>query len=216
MSGKEGVAGVLIREVCSVAFYCRRCGKIHVHDIPYFAASRTVLRCDRCGHEQVVCERLDGSHKIAFSVGCVICGEENRTVYSLKNLRRILLEKVFCQHDHFELGYIGRRRRIEEFLAFNQAEFEALHPHDDKNFIEKQRILLEAINRVHEMAAHGGIVCPCGRGCISADIQGSSIVLECDSCGSYYVLRAETEKDLARIGRGMDIGLIAPGMAHKH
>jgi len=29
------------------------------------------------------------------------------------------------------------------------------------------------------------------------------------------VLRAETERDLARIGRGMDIGLIAPGMARK-
>lgn len=206
---------MLIWEACSAAFYCQRCGKVHVHDIPYFAAHRTVLRCDRCGQAQVVCERGDGGRQIAFSVGCVLCGKETPAVYPLKRLPKIRLEKVFCQHDHFELGYIGRRHLIEELLAFNQAEFEALHPHEGKNFIEKQPILLEALNRVHEMAAQGDVVCPCGCGLISADIRGSSIVLSCEVCGSYYVLRAETEKDLARLGRGATIGLIAPGMARK-
>lgn len=209
------MAAVLIREACSAAFYCQRCGKVHVHDIPYFTANRTVLRCDRCGQTQVVCERNAGGRQIVFTVGCVLCGNESRAVYSLKSLPQIRLEKIFCQYDHFELGYIGRRRLIAELLAFNQAEFEALHPQDGKNFIEKQPILLEALNRVHEMATQGDIICPCGSGLISADIRGNSIVLSCDTCGSYYVLRAETERDLARIGRGMDIGLITPGMARK-
>lgn len=206
---------MLIREACSAAFYCQRCGKVHVHDIPYFAAPRTVLGCDRCGQAQVVCERMDGGRQIAFTVGCVLCGKESLARYSFKRLPHVRLEKVFCQHDHFELGYVGRRQLIEELLAFNQAEFAALHPHEGKNFIEKQPILLEALNRVHEMAAQGDIVCPCGSGLISADIQGNSIVLSCDACGSYDVLRAETERDLARLGWGMTIRLIAPNMARK-
>lgn len=210
-----GVKKMIIREACSAAFYCQRCGKIHMHDIPYFADDRIVLHCDSCGHGQMVCQRLDGN-QISFSSSCVVCGEENRIVYPLRKLRHIQMEKVFCQRDHFELGYIGRRSRIEEFLSFNQAEFEALHPHDGKNFIEKQRILLEALNRVHELAACGSIVCPCGRGLISADIKGSSIHLECGACGSYYVLRAETEGDLAQIAKGMDISLIALDLARKH
>ena len=122
------MAAVLIREACSAAFYCQRCGKVHVHDIPYFTANRTVLRCDRCGQTQVVCERNAGGRQIVFTVGCVLCGNESRAVYSLKSLPQIRLEKIFCQYDHFELGYIGRRRLIAELLAFNQAEFEALHP----------------------------------------------------------------------------------------
>lgn len=206
---------MLIREACSAAFYCQRCGKVHVHDIPYFAGPRTVLGCDRCGQAQVVCERMDGGRQIAFTVGCVLCGKESLARYSFKRLPHVRLEKVFCQHDHFELGYVGRRQLIEELLAFNQAEFAALHPHEGKNFIEKQPILLEALNRVHEMAAQGDIVCPCGSGLISADIQGNSIVLSCDVCGSYDVLRAETERDLARLGWGMTIRLIAPNIARK-
>ena len=104
------MAAVLIREACSAAFYCQRCGKVHVHDIPYFMANRTVLRCDRCGQTQVVCERNAGGRQIVFTVGCVLCGNESRAVYSLKSLPQIRLEKIFCQYDHFELGYIGRRR----------------------------------------------------------------------------------------------------------
>ncbi len=204
---------MVIREACSVAFYCQRCGRIHVQDIPCFPAwSGNVLRCDSCGHAQAVLERQPGG-VIAITIGCVGCGTENRVAYPMKALLRLQLEKIYCRREHFELGYLGRRRRIEELLAFNQAEFEALHPNDGINFIEKQRVLLEALNRIHEMASRGAIACPCGSEEISADIRGNSIVLECGRCGSSYVLRAEKDGDLARLGRGFDIGLIAPGRA---
>lgn len=202
---------MLIREACCAAFYCQRCGQIHIHEIPYFsAARRTVLRCRTCGHEQAVLERLSMS-RIAVTLGCVVCGTSNRFVFSLKSLHGVQLEKIYCTKDHFELGYIGRRRHIEELLAFNQAEFEALHPSDGKHFIEKQRVLLAVLNRVHEMASNGQISCPCGHGEILADIRDNSIVLSCAHCGSYYVLRTKKDKDIARIGRGID--LVKPDLA---
>ena len=207
---------MVIRELGSVALYCQRCGRIHVWDIPCFPAqTRSVLRCEGCGHEQAVLERLPGGI-LAIHISCVGCGTENRVTYPLKALPRLQLEKIYCRREHFELGYLGRRRRIEELLAFNQAEFEALHPNDGINFIEKQLVLLEALNRIHEMAARGAIVCPCGSEEISAVIRGNSIVLECGCCGSSYVLRAEEGGDLARLGRGFDIGLIAPDRAREH
>ena len=206
---------MLIWTACSAAFYCQRCGRIHVQDIPYFSGRRRmVLECANCGHEQVVLLRRQGN-MLEFQVPCVVCDTVHVSRYSLRQLRRIGLEKVYCSKDHFELGYIGRRRRIEELLAFNQAEFEALHPDDGKNFIEKQQLLLAAVNRVHEIAERGDIVCPCGSQDIAADIRGNSIVLECCHCGAYSVLRAENASDLARIGRGFDIGLAAPKCLRK-
>ena len=64
-------------------------------------------------------------------------------------------------------------------------------------------------------AERGDIVCPCGSQDIAADIRGNSIVLECCHCGAYSVLRAENASDLARIGRGFDIGLAAPKCLRK-
>ena len=202
---------MVIRDVCSLALYCQHCGSIHAHGIPYFSPERrTPLRCESCGSEKARLLRLD-RHHIAVEVSCVVCGTENRFVYLLRGLRHVGLEKIYCATDRFELGYIGRLRRIEELMRFNRAEFEALYPHDGKNFIEKQRILLEALNRVHDMARAGDIVCPCGSGELTADIQGSYIVLECERCGSYCVLRAENAGDLEKLRFG--VGLSAPKRA---
>jgi len=206
---------MLIETVCSVAFYCQRCGKIHVHDIPYFSGSkRWTLHCSSCAHEQAVIVHCS-NRSLELTIDCVVCGTRNTAAYSLKHLRHLQLEKIFCTKDHFELGYIGRRRRIEELLAFNQAEFEALHPNDGHNFIEKQQILLEAVNRVHEMAERGDIICPCGSQNITAEIRGNSIVLACFRCGASLVLKAENAADLARIGRGFDVDLVLPQCLRK-
>ena len=202
---------MLIRDACGLALYCQQCGSIHIHDVPYFPDERqTRLLCESCGHEKARLLRLSRG-RVAVDVSCVVCGTENRFVYELRRLPHIGLEKIYCAADRFELGYLGRPKRIEELMRFNQEEFEALHPHDGKNFIEKQRILLEALNRIHDMAQAGDIVCPCGSEELTADIRGSYIVLECERCGSSCVLRAENASDLRKLRFG--VGLRAPSRA---
>ena len=202
---------MLIRDACGLALYCQQCGSIHIHDVPYFPDERQLrLLCESCGHEKARLLRLSRG-RVAIDVSCVVCGTENRFVYALRRLRHVGLEKIYCTTDRFELGYIGRRRRIEELMRFNQAEFEALHPHDGKNFIEKQRILLEALNRIHDLARAGEIVCPCGCEELAVDIRGSRIVLECEHCGSFCVVRAENAGDLEKLRFG--VGLRAPSRA---
>ena len=202
---------MLIRNACALALYCQRCGSIHIHDVPFFSTAQAAsIPCKSCGHEKARLSRLPHG-RLVIEAPCVVCGTKNHFVYSLRNLRHIGLEKIYCESDRFELGYIGRRHRIEELMRFNQKEFEALHPHDGKNFIEKQRILLEALNRVHDMARDGNIVCPCGSEELTADVRGSYIVLECEHCGSYSVLRAESAGDLEKLRFG--VGLRAPNRA---
>ena len=207
---------MLIRNLCSIAVYCQRCGKIHVQDIPYFSGTKLfAVHCDSCAHEQAVLLHLD-AHHLEVSISCVVCHTQNKIVYPVRKLCRLQLEKIYCSKDQFELGYIGRRKRIEELLAFNQAEFAALHPENGKNFIEKQQILLEAMNRVHDIAARGNIHCPCGSKEIIAYIRGTSIIVECCQCGSYQVLRAQSARDLARLERGgVYIDLAQPGLRRK-
>ena len=203
---------MLISTVCSIAIYCQRCGKIHIYDVPYFfGTKRFVVQCESCGYERAVLLRCAGN-KLELTVECVGCGTINKKIFSMKKLRKLHLEKIYCTHEHFELGYIGRHRAIEELLEFNQAEFEALHPNDGKNFIEKQQMLLEAVNRVHDISEKGAVSCSCVSKEIAADIQGNSIILECCSCGSNYVLKVEDSGDLVRLERGLDIKLVSPAI----
>ena len=158
--------------------------------------------------------RMDAQH-IRLQIPCVVCNSLQEAAYSLKKLRRLPLEKIYCDKDRFELGYIGRRRKIDEIMDFNRREFDRLQKDGSSDSIEQQQIFLQALNRVHDIAAGGGIACPCGSKEIRADIQGSCIILECCNCGSYHVLPAATERDLHEIN-GLDcIDLLTCGRQWK-
>lgn len=190
---------LLIKEVCSVAVYCQCCGKLHIHDIPYFIGSRKIsLRCS-CGHEQAVLFGIDAQH-IGLQISCVVCNLWHKAVFSLKKLRRLPLEKIYCRKDHFELGYIGRRSKIEAMLESSRHELDLWQKEVGVPYpIEQQQILLQALNRVHDLAARQGVFCRCGNREISVDIKESVIVLECGRCGSYHEIDARTDEDLQKL-----------------
>ena len=130
---------MLIRDACAVALYCQRCGSIHIHDVPLFSSNRTAaVICESCGHEKARLIRLPHG-RVAIDVSCVVCGTENRFVYELRRLPHIGLEKIYCAADRFELGYLGRPKRIEE-LFFDFLRLVPIHfaEHHDVGFYASQ------------------------------------------------------------------------------
>ena len=206
---------MLIHTVCSVAFYCQRCGQIHIQDVPCFSGhQKFVLRCGNCSYEQA---RISVRPRkgIAIEISCGVCGTKNTVTYPLQILRRMQFEKIYCGQDQFELGYIGHWQAIAEFLDFNAAEYEALHPGDEDNFMGRQQILLEAVNRVHDMAEDGEIACPCGSREFMADVAEDSILLECVHCGSYAVFPAGSAEELRCIGPEFPFEFLLPDRVRK-
>ena len=153
---------MLIDTLCSVALYCQRCGKVQLLDVPFFSGKQQLkLRCGACG-EQMGETILRPRHGLGLTIKCGVCGKSTYEQFSWHQLKKLRFEKIYCHHDHFELGYIGRWQDIAEFLDFNDAEYDSLHPGDGDRFLERQQILLEGLTRVHELAAHGDLSCPCG------------------------------------------------------
>lgn len=189
---------VIVDAYWSIALYCQRCGKIHIHDISYFAgrSGAVFLKCS-CNHHQATLARTMNQFKL--EIPCVVCSSSHTEFFRFKQLFRMKVEKIYCAKDHFELGYVGKRQNIEEILAFNQHEFESMIAQSGEDQMEKQRVLLDVLNKLHDIAEAGEIHCPCGSKAISADILGNSVILECCHCGGYSILPAKNEQDVARL-----------------
>lgn len=178
----------LISAMGSVGLYCQHCGRLHVYDIPYFAGGINLkLECPHCGH-QVAVIGYEKRTSILLNLPCSICGHVHSSVYQRRLLPRVYLNRIYCHHDNFELGYIGKRRRIEALLATSQAAFEELHPGEGNGMVERQRQMLETVNLLHDMASVGHLSCSCGCQNMLVDIQGSNVVLECSDCGQVAVI----------------------------
>lgn len=193
---------MLIDTACSLALYCQRCGRIQLQDVPLFSGQKHfVMECGNCGHTlgEITMQPRKG---LLLKTTCGVCDRENKKQFSWRQLRRLRFEKLYCQQDHFELGYIGQWQDIAEFLDFNAAEYDSLHPNDGDEFLERQQTLLEALNRVHDLAASGELIGPCGSHDILAGIRDEQIILECQACESYCILPARTSEDLQRLRPG--------------
>lgn len=197
---------MLIDTIGSLAMYCQRCGHIHIQDVPLFNGKGSCLvKCENCG--RTIAELYIRPRRgLKIRVRCGACGEYSSLHFTWHQLRRLHFQKLYCEHDRFELGYIGRWQDIAEFMDFNAAEYDSLHPGDGADYLAEQQILLEALNRVHDMAAAGELICPCGSNDITARLCGRNIVLECRECARYCVLPARTADDLRRLrpGSAMD------------
>ena len=195
---------MLLDTLCSIALFCQRCGQIHVQDVPYFSGQgEMALSCSNCSHEQAFF-RLRPQKGLQLRIPCGVCDTWNSFSFSLHQLKSLRFEKIYCKEDYFELGYIGVWQAIAEFLDFNAAEFEALHPSDGDNFMGRQQILLEAVNRVHDLVEKAAILCSCGNHDFTASVADNMIILECIHCGAYSLIPAAEAKDLRQLVPGME------------
>lgn len=174
---------MLIKSVSSVGLYCQHCGRIHIYEIPFFAGQQQLsLICPHCNQHMAVISYEDRS-TIRLSLPCCICGRPHTSIYQRRLLPRVQLDKLYCYHDSFELGYVGHSNSIEAMLRSSQNEFEALHPGEGSDLAVRLQQMLETVNILHDMAQSDQLSCGCGSSSVEVDIRGNYVILECNLCG---------------------------------
>lgn len=207
LSIKKGVSCVLIHAALSIALYCQRCGKIEIHDVSYFLSRNktSMLKCS-CNHIQATLVR-DASNRFKLRIPCGVCENVHEHLIKLKEIKNFTICKIYCEKDYFELGYVGKRKYIEEILTFNKLAFEKTSCNEIPEKIEKQQLVLEVLNKVHDMVEQGNVICPCGKEEFRADIMGDNLILECMHCDSYHIISMRNESDLTFLNKMESINL---------
>ena len=211
---------MVINTVSTLALYCSRCGKIHMHNISRFKLKRTGWRnllCS-CGHIQATITS-SGDRQCLLDIPCVLCQTNHVICLDSKRLWHADMDKIYCVQENFELGFIGEKQVIEEAVNKYKVEFEKLasdmNEYDD--YIQNPQVMLETLNKIHDMAEKGGLHCRCGSSAIGADVVADGIELECAQCGGQLVIPAQSEQDLTYVEALDDIEIIPPRRSrHKH
>ncbi len=222
---------MVIRTVYSLALYCSRCGKIHVHDVSAFTVKNAQSRelvCS-CGQVQATITGV-GHGQYLLKIPCVVCEVNHIICLDSKQLWRkhidkMQVQKIYCPNETVELGFMGEREAVEQMIAGNQREFERLlrektdddidsYDSYDEN-IENPQILFDVLNKIHDIAEKGHIYCLCGSVDIEAVVLPDCIELQCQHCGGRQAISAATDKDLQQAEQLELIELI-PSKCSRH
>lgn len=190
---------MVIYTEATLALYCSHCGKIHTHDVSRFslkACTQDELHCT-CGHKLA---------KILFSRGnyflltlyCELCRKDHVMPISYRQAAS-KVNKLYCRNNNLELGFSGDRQVIDQTLERHRTEVNRVLPDVSSSDNENSQLLLDILNRIHDLAEGGGIVCHCGTSSIRAQVLPACIELRCQNCGSYEIVSARNEADLTRL-----------------
>ncbi|MBP2626555.1 MAG: hypothetical protein H6Q68_1266 [Firmicutes bacterium] len=211
---------MVINTVSTLALYCSRCGKIHMHNISRFNLKSTMQRNLLCSCGQIQATiTSSGERQCLLDIPCVLCQTNHVICLDSKRLWRAEIDKIYCVQENFELGFIGARQVIAEFVNKYKVEFEKLASDMDEydDYIQNPQVMLETLNKIHDMAEKGGLHCRCGSSAIGAEVLPGGIELECAQCGGQLLIPAQSEQDLTYIEALEDIEIISLRRSrHKH
>ncbi|WP_378955306.1 hypothetical protein [Pelosinus sp. sgz500959] len=213
---------MFINTVSTLALYCSRCGKIHMHTISRFNLRNTGSRKLLCSCGQIQATiTSSGDRQCLLDIPCVLCQTNHVICLDSKRLWRAEMDKIYCVQENFELGFVGARQVIAETINKYKVEFEKLasdmelDEYDDE--IENPQVMLETLNKIHDMAEKGVLHCRCGSSAIGAEVLPGGIELECAQCGGQLLIPAQTEEDLTYVEGLEDLEIISPRRSrHKH
>lgn len=200
----------------TLALYCTRCGKIQTHLISPFTlnpSGRAKLNC-QCGHKQgEICVSSHG--QFLLTVFCELCQRNHVLCFSNRYTDTGIVQKLYCMKHNLELGFVGECRLIEQTIEWHKSAVNYPLPDPNSPDSDNPEVMLDLLNRVHDIAERGGVTCRCGRALIRAEVFSSYIELRCQTCGAYETFSARTESDLARVESAQLIELSLPCHSRK-
>ncbi|MBC8015190.1 MAG: hypothetical protein H7X79_05540 [Sporomusaceae bacterium] len=193
-----------------------------MHNISRFELKNTggrKLLCS-CGQLQATITSI-GERQCLLTIPCVLCQTNHVICLDSKRLWHANMDKIYCVQENFELGFVGAKQVILETVNKYKVEFEklasdmAIDEYDD--YVQNPQVMLETLNKIHDMAEKGGLHCRCGSSAIGAEVLPEGVELECAQCGGQLTILAQNEQDLTYIEALEDIEIISPRRSrHKH
>lgn len=185
----------------TVAFKCSQCGSYRFFEISYFKLAQKghkKVKC-RCGGAYAVAS-VTKSGRIALSVPCIGCGEMHEYTASRKEMRNAQVLVCRCKNTGIQHCFVGSDNNVRKRIDILEDELERLMDElgYERYFINSQ-VMLESINRIHEMAEQGRIYCQCGSNDIEVVLLEDKIYLKCRSCPGKTTICASSNEDLERI-----------------
>lgn len=208
-----------IGTTATLALYCPRCGKIQKHDVSRFTmkdSARFDLMCS-CG--QIQASLTACRHQYLLNIPCLVC-QTNHTIFlDKKKFWNTRFDKIYCAQENLELGFIGQKENIEQTIADHKREFDSMVSEmefdDYGEYIENPSVMLEILNRVHDIAERGQIFCHCGSSAVEINLLPDGLELSCAHCGGHKIIEARSEKDLTYVASLETIELVAERRSHQ-
>ena len=184
----------------TIAYKCTSCGSFEFFNVSIFKLlyNEYSLAC-RCKKSCITMKR-EGGNSFLIRIPCIGCDNEHTYLFTKKSI--LFGEPVVfnCPETGIQTCFIGRDEAVFNKVDDLEKEFdELMDTYGYESYFRNTRVMIDTLNRIHDIALCGNIICECGEADIDLVLLSDCILLRCGRCGGSKRIPAEKNSDLKDI-----------------
>lgn len=191
---------MLIDTSVTMAYKCSACGSFEFKSISVFDLNRSRGFDFKCRCERSSMEILNGVRTFKVVMPCIACGEQHILTIEKKKIISSNINIFYCPQTGIQFLIIGNdlevRRRVDK-LEMELDDLMGCFGYD--NYFKNSQVMLDSLNRIHDIAEEGNLYCECGCDDIELILLSDKIQLMCKKCLKSKILYTASNEDLKDI-----------------
>lgn len=192
---------MLIDASVTIAYKCTFCGSFKFLNISLFTFlynKSCSLSC-HCKKSWIAIKR-EGENKYLFSIPCIGCGREHAYLLKRKMILSGQTQTITCPDTGMQICFIGRDEVVRRKIDNLEKELdELMDTYGYDSYFLNTQVMLDTLNRLHDIAMSGNLFCECGNSDIELALLSDCILLSCGKCGGVKEIPAFRNEDLKEI-----------------
>lgn len=195
------VGKMLIDTSITVAYKCSSCGSFEFFNLSLFMllhSKKNSLAC-RCKKSDIAIVK-NGARGYKISISCIGCGNEHEYVLERKEILIKEVNVLCCPQTGMEQCFIGKDQVVRARVDRLENELDKLiDAFGYDNYFKNTQVMFDSLNKVHDIAEKGNLLCECGNKDIELILLSDRIHLKCKKCYSSKEIYATSNEDLKEI-----------------
>lgn len=188
---------MLIDTCVTIAYKCPSCGSFQFINASIFSLheGKSESFFCRCGGSCLTVYRA--REEYCIEIPCIGCGNNHEFQISRKTLLSRELSAFYCPSTGLSQCFAGKDESVRQRVDHLERELdEIIDTFGYESYFKNPRVMLDSLNRIHDLAEEKKLYCECGSRNIELTLFSDLIHLKCKKCSVRKIIKAATNTDL--------------------
>jgi len=195
------VEEMLLDADITIAYKCSSCGSFEFFNVSLFELFKKKdfnFNC-HCGRSSICMKKGHGESYIMV-IPCIGCGLQHSFEVKRKDLLLGRTCDFTCPITYVKQCFMGKDSVVRKKVDNLEKELDRLiDAFGYDNYFINTRVMLDSLNKIHDIAERGNLYCECGNNDIELALLSDRIHLKCKKCFASRTILATSNEHLKSI-----------------
>lgn len=181
----------------TISFKCYSCGKYIFKELSLFdgITDKSNITFCSCGKNYLkIVKTKKDEYSISFK--CFSCSNIHKYRIYTKKIIEYSLNILYCRTTGMQNCFIGNDFEVFRKVDIIEKQLDNILDDEYGKYFNNSFVMIEVVNRVNELLERNDIECSCGRSALKVDLLRKAVLISCQLCDNYGIIKSETNNDL--------------------